>query len=103
MSGTAPAVGDFVFKVSDPKQRGLIEQVESTYLVVRYFTGTLADNDAIEVVKVVDDSGPKLEVSWTANVNNASGDIKEAGVYQAFGNSRYNGVDYRGNQKPQLL
>jgi hypothetical protein len=89
-SGTTPEVDDWVIKTSDRSVMGRIVEVQSTYLIVKFLTGTLADDDGIQVRKVVDDNGPDLQVSWTANVNNASGDIKEAGVYQAFGNCYQN-------------
>ena len=93
-SGTTPEVDDWVTKVSDLSVTGRIVQVESTYIVVKFLIGSLADNDAIQVRKLVDNNGPDLQVSWTANVDNASGDIKESGVYQAFGNCRCKGTSY---------
>ena len=93
-SGTAPEVDDYVRKTSNYSILGRITQVEATYLIVKYLTGALIDNDDIEVRKVMDNNGPDMQVSWTAKVNNASGDIKQAGVYQEFGNSRSNGVSY---------
>lgn len=93
-SGTAPAVDDYVFKASDHGVFGRIVEVASTYLVVKWLIGSLINNDAIEVQKVVDDKGPDMQISWTADVNHASGDILESGVYQEFGNSRANGISY---------
>ena len=93
-SGTAPEVDDYVRKASNYSILGRITQVESTYLIVKYLSGAFVDDDDIEVRKVVDNNGPDMQVSWTAKVNNASGDIKESGVYQEFGNSRSNGVSY---------
>lgn len=98
VSGTTPLVDDWVYKVSDKTIMGRIVSVESTYLVVKFLTGTLVDNDNLEVVKVVENSnGPDYEVTWTADVNNASGDIKESGVYQEFGNAVFNGTSYLNN------
>ena len=93
-SGTAPEVDDYVRKASDYTIMGRIIQAEATYLVVRYLTGTLINNDNIEVRKVVDDDGPDMQVSWTADVNHASGDIKETGVYQEFANAVANSVSH---------
>jgi len=93
-SGVTPEVDDWVYKTSDLSVMGRIVQVESTYLVVRFLTGSLADDDAIEVRKIVDNNGPDYQISWTANVNSGSGDIKESGVYQEFGNTRANGTAY---------
>ncbi len=86
-SGTLPVVDDFVRKTSNHSLIGRIVQVESTYLVVKYLTGALVDDDDIEVKKVVDNNGPDYQISWTAKVNHASGDILESGVYQEFGNA----------------
>lgn len=93
-TGTAPEVDDFVFKASDHGVYGRIIEVQPTYLIVRWLIGTLVDDDAIEVQKVVDNNGPDMQISWTADVNHASGDILESGVYQEFGNSRANGISY---------
>lgn len=95
-SGTTPEVDDFVYKATDKGVFGRIVEVNATssYLVVKYLIGSLANDDGIEVRKVVDNVGPDLQISWTADVNNVSGDIKEAGIYQEFGNSRANGVTY---------
>jgi len=94
ITGIAPEAGDWVYLSSNRSVMGKIKEVFANYLVVWYLTGTFADNDAIQVRKVVDNFGPDLQVSWTAEVNNASGDIKEAGVYQEFGNSRSGGISY---------
>ncbi len=95
-SGTLPEVDDWVCKTSDNTIRGRIVEVNevSSYLVVKFLTGTLANDDSICVDKLVDNSGPDMQRTWTASVNNASGDIKEAGVYQGFANSRSNGTSY---------
>ena len=93
-TGTLPSVGDWIYKTSDREQMGKIKEIGSNYLIVWAFTGTLADDDAIQCRKVVDNIGPSLEISWTASVNNASGDIKADGVYMEFGNCRSNGVNY---------
>ena len=94
-SGTTPLVDDWVYKVSDKDVLGRIVEVQSSYIVVKFLTGTLVDNDNIEVVKVIESStGPNYEVSWTADVNHASGDIKEAGVYQEFGNAVWDETSY---------
>ncbi|MCK5603567.1 hypothetical protein KAR91_16905, partial [Candidatus Pacearchaeota archaeon] len=93
-SGTAPEIDDYVRKASNYSILGRITQVESAYLIVKYLTGALVDNDDIEVRKIIDNNGPDMQVSWTATVNNASGDIKQSGIYQEFGNSRSNGVSY---------
>ena len=95
-SGTTPEVDDWIYKTSDRSVMGRIVEVNtgSSYIVVRFLTGSLADNDDIEVRKVVDSNGPDLQTSWAAKVNNVSGDIKEAGIYQEFGNSRANGTSF---------
>ena len=96
VSTVAPEVGDMLYATNDLTVYGKIIEVQSTYLVVRFLTGTLADNDPIHVQKVVDNVGPELQRCWTAQVNNASGDIQEAGVYQVFGNAYQRGSDQRG-------
>lgn len=96
-SGDTPEVDDWVYKTSDIEVLGRIVEVNPTYLVVKFLTGSLADNDAIEVRKVVDNEGPDYQTTWTALVNNASGDIKEAGVYQSFCNVANNQVDEMSN------
>lgn len=93
-SGTTPIIDDWVYKASDITVFGRIVEVQSTYLVVKYLTGTLANNDEIEIRKVVDNVGPDYQVSWSADVNHASGDIKESGVYQEFGNTVYDETSY---------
>lgn len=92
--GVLPEIGDMLVKSSDDNVIGRIVEVQSTYLIVRYLTGSLSDNDDILVRKVIDRSGPSLEISWTGKVNNVSGDIKEVGIYQQFGNTRSNGTSY---------
>ena len=91
---TALAAGDWVYLTSDRSVMGKIKTVASTYLIVWYLTGTVANDAEIQVRKIVDNEGPDLQVAWTADVNNASGDIKESGVYQEFGNCRAAGVSY---------
>ncbi|NOR85396.1 hypothetical protein GQ473_04705 [archaeon] len=91
-SGITPEVDDWIFKTSDRTIMGRIVEVHSTYLVVKFLTGTLANTDEIHVRKIIDNNGPDLQKSWTADINNASGDIKETGIYQEFGNSVINGV-----------
>lgn len=93
-SGTAPAVGDWVYKTSNDLVMGRIVEVQSTYVIVKFLTGSVADNDAIEIRKIVDNNGPDYQITWTAQVANASGDIKEAGVYQEFANAVANGSSY---------
>ena len=92
--GRTPVVGEFVYKVSDENVYGRIIEVQPTYLVVKYLTGVLADDDAIHCHGLVDNKGPSNEIFWTANVNSLAGDIKEAGVYQSFANSRGNSVSH---------
>lgn len=93
-AGTMPEVNDYVNKAGDKDLFGLITEVGADYLIVRYLLGTLADNDDIEVWKVIDNQGPQYKKSWTATVNNASGDIKAPGVYQGFANVYTNGTSY---------
>jgi len=93
-SGDTPVVGDYVYQTADDTIMGRIVQVESAYIVVRFLTGSLSNDDAIEVRSLADDNGPNYRVTWTADVNNVSGDIKEAGIYQEFGNCRTNGTSY---------
>jgi len=92
--GTTPEVGDWIYLTSDRTVMGKVKSVGTGYLVVWLLTGSLSDNDAIQCRKVVDNYGPDMQISWTANVNNASGDIKEAGVYMEFGNARCAGTNY---------
>lgn len=95
-SGVAPVVGDWVFKVSDTDVHGRIEEVNGTatsgYIVVTFLTGSLADNDAIELHTIQDNAGPDYQISWTANAVGA--DVLESGVFQEFGNCYQNSVDY---------
>ena len=93
-SGTIPEVDDYIYKTLDHGVFGRIVTVASTYLVVKWLIGSLVDDDVIEVQKVVDNNGPDMQISWTADVNHASGDILESGVYQEFGNSRTAGSSY---------
>lgn len=93
-SGDTPEIGDWLYKTSDDLVMGRIVEVQSTYVVVKFLTGSLADNDAIEIRKIVDNEGPDYQVSWTAQVANASGDIKESGVYQEFANVIANSTSY---------
>ncbi len=93
-TGTTPSVGDWIYLTSDRTVMGKVKSVGAGYLIVWCLTGTLSDDDAIQSRKVVNNNGPNLEVSWTADVNNVSGDIKEAGVYMEFGNARSNGANY---------
>lgn len=98
-SGNTPEVDDWLIKTSDEEVFGRIVEVNTTssYIVVKFLTGTLANNDQIGVKKVVDRLGPSMELDWTADVNNASGDIKESGIYQEFGNARAVNSNYLGN------
>jgi hypothetical protein len=93
-SGDTPEIGDWLYKTSDDLVMGRIVEVQSTYVVVKFLTGSLADNDGIEIRKIVDNEGPDYQVSWTAQVANASGDIKESGVYQEFANVIANSTSY---------
>jgi hypothetical protein len=93
-SGETPEIGDWLYKTSDDLVMGRIVEVQSTYVVVKFLTGSLADNDGIEIRKIVDNEGPDYQVSWTAQVANASGDIKESGVYQEFANVIANSTSY---------
>lgn len=92
--GTTPSVGDWIYLSSDRTIMGKVHSLGTGYLVVWCLTGALVDDDDIECRSVVDNFGPDLQTSWTAKVNNVSGDILESGVYTEFGNARSNGVDY---------
>lgn len=98
-SGTTPAEHDWVVKDSDRSVIGRIVSIDDTskYMVVRFLTGTLADDDDIFVDKMVDNTGPDMQRIWTAKVNNASGDIAESGVYQQFGNSYEENTSFIGS------
>ena len=95
-SGTLPEIDDWVYLVSDENVHGRIVEVNeiSSYIVVKFLTGSLANDDNIAVKKVVQNNGPDMQVSWTAQVNNASGDILESGVYQEFGNATANNTNH---------
>jgi hypothetical protein len=93
-SGVTPEVDDWLYKTSDDLVMGRIVEVQSTYVVVKFLTGSLIDNDAIEIRKIIDNDGPDYQITWTAQVANASGDIKESGVYQEFANAVANGSSY---------
>jgi len=94
-SGVAPAVGDWVFKTSDNDVHGRITEVvgdvTSGYMVVRFLTGSLANNDAIELHTLQDNSGPDYQKSWNGQANGA--DVLETGVFQEFANARQNSVN----------
>lgn len=94
-SGTLPEVNDWVNLSSDKDIFGRIIEVNGTsnYLVVKYLTGSLSNHDGIEVIKLVDNNGPDYQTTWSAEVNNVSGDVKESGIYQEFGNARANGTN----------
>ena len=90
--GLTPLVDDWLNLTSDFEVMGRVVGVfdngdGSGYLHLKYLTGTVADNDAIYIERVVDNMGPDKQRVWTAEVNNASGDIKAAGIYQGFFNS----------------
>lgn len=93
-SGDTPEIGDWIYKTSDTTVMGRIVEVQSTYVVVKFLTGSLVDNDAIEIRKITDNNGPDYQITWTALVANASGDIKESGVYQEFANAIANTTSY---------
>lgn len=93
-TGTTPIAGDWVYLTSDRTTMGKVHSVGAGFIVVWLLTGTLADNDAIQCRKVVDNFGPDLQVTWTALVNDVSGDIKEAGVYMEFGSVTSDNVNY---------
>jgi len=71
-----------------------VEMSMTVSIIVRFLTGTLADNDEVFVRKLVDNAGPDLQTSFTANINNVLGDIKEAGIYQEFGNCVANSASF---------
>jgi len=93
-TGTTPSVGDWIYKSTDRTVMGKIHSVGTGYLVVWLLQGSLSDGDDIQCRKVVNDNGPDMQISWTANVSNPSGDIKEDGVYMEFGNARCGGTNY---------
>ena len=62
-TGTTPVVGDWIRKSTDESVMGKIKEVQSTYLIVWYLTGTLANNDEINVTKVTDNVGPDIQVT----------------------------------------
>ncbi len=99
ISGPIPEIDDWIYKTADEKVMGrivqIVEETASTaIIIVKFLTGTLNDNDAVFVRKLIDNSGPDLQISFTANIDNTEGDIKEAGVYQEFGNCVANGTSY---------
>jgi len=94
-SGVAPVVGDWVFAVNDQSIHGRITEVSGTassgYFVVRFLTGSLSNNDQIELHTIQDHFGPDYQISWTGNCNGA--DVLESGVYQEFGNAHQNNIN----------
>lgn len=98
-TGVAPKVGDWLYAVSDQTIHGRIVEVSGDgvtgYVVVRFLTGALADNDAIEIHSLQDNNGPDLQISWTADANGA--DVLESGVFQEFGNARQNAINNLAN------
>jgi len=95
-SGIAPKVGDWVFKVSDNDVHGRIEEVSGDgttgYLVVTFLTGSIANNDAIEIHSIQQNEGPDYQKSWNALATAA--DVMETGVFTEFANVYQNSTDY---------
>lgn len=96
-SGIPPKIGDWLFKynnsnVQDNSVHGRIVEVSgdgiSGYVIVRFLTGTISDNDIIELHTIQNNNGPDHQISWTATANGS--DILEADVWQEFGNARQN-------------
>ena len=92
-SGTTPEVGDWIELVGDNTQTGKIKEVGSNYVIVWLFSGSLSDGDNIRVVKLVDNVGEELQVTWQAQCDGAP--VKADGVYMEFGNARSDGADER--------
>ena len=91
-TGLDPVAGDMVTLISDRTVMGKVHSVGVGYVVVDLLTVPFVGNELIQIRKVVDNFGPDLQQTWTATVNGA--DIKEAGVYREFGNSRSNDINY---------
>jgi len=79
-SGVAPVVGDWVFKFDSAnpevnRVHGRIVGVSGDgvtgYVVVKFLTGTIANNDVIEIHSLQDNDGPDHQISWTASANGA--------------------------------
>ena len=83
-SGITPEVDDWVYLSGSKDPAGLIVEVQSTYLVVKYLIGSFADADTVSVRKVTDNKGPDFQETWTATCDGA--DVKETGVYMEFAN-----------------
>ena len=68
--GILPAVGDWVYKTSDPDVLGRIESVSGTAtsgtLTVTFLTGALADNDSIEIRKIVENDRYAKNLDWVS-------------------------------------
>ena len=95
-SGVLPLVGDWVFATSDNDIHGRITEVVgdavSGYFVVRFLTGALADNDAIELHTIQDNKGVDYVKSWNGLANGV--DVLESGTFQEFGNAFQNGSNH---------
>ena len=95
-SANSPSIDDWIYKSSNRSVMGRIVSTGVNYVVVKFLTGSLVNGDSIEIRKIVDDNGPDLQKAWSGTVNHASGDIREPGVYQEFGNSVVNGISHIG-------
>ncbi len=95
--GTFPSIGDWVHKQSDKTIMGKIKEIDTDNYTVTVWglTGSFTSGDVLEVTKVVDNVGPDMQVSFTANID--ADDVKADGVYMEFGNSRAQGADYMTN------
>ena len=94
VTGITPEIGDWIYLTSDRTVMGKVKSLGTNYLVVWVLSGSLSNNDEIHCRKVVDNMGPDMQITWTANVNNVNGDILESGVYTEFGNCRSNGNNH---------
>jgi len=103
-TGTAPVIGDWVYKDADVKnQFGRVVHVSDNgdgtgFVVVRFFTGTLANLDAISIKKVIDVEGPKLTYTWNATASGAdvqaetTDGVAFEDLLQEYANAIYNGL-----------
>ena len=99
-SGVAPEVGDWLFKYDsgNPQDNGVHGRITEVsgdgvtgYVVVRFLTGSIADNDTIELHTIQDNAGDDYQISWAASADGA--DVLEADVWQEFGNARQNAAN----------
>jgi len=96
-SWVAPKIWDWI-RLSSDKLSSFwkIKEVWVGYVIVwAWFWNSITDTAELQIRSVVDNNWPDLQKSWTASANWV--DIKEAGVYTEFWNSRSNNTSQIGS------